>query len=964
MQNSDIEKVIDLLKQGGLGRGSTYERFFNKIKDQIWIKPLLDEGFFKKPTEKVKTDDGISFPFWVESKYLARATPFKGRLADLIVEIVLTWETDNERVHEDIVDIIKGLPNNKIAPLLDKEIVWIDNTKYIYMSLPQKYKELVNHLISIGSDDYALKFAQCLLKLSPDPKPIYMGNNYYSRTPQTKFIQYQFEEIVRDAVINIYKNNPLITVGLLCGLLNQWIEFSGKTKDTDKYHDSSYIWRPQIGKSDDRRTYEISDSIINALTNLTVEYLENNPKNTIEINNILEKYSWSIFKRISMYLLRKFPNRMLLEKYLINSKYFIDISVQNEYAILLKYRYNELEEKAKNKLLEWVDNGPDVEFIKKNHMDLYKKPITESELNERITSWKKKRLLPFYNSLTEKLKENYSTIVGPITEVRDEDFMHFRSSKTWVGPTSPYSVDELKDKSIEEIIKLIKKWKPTEENMAPSPEGLGRVLTSLVATKTKEVSREARRIIGLEPNYVRGFISGLNDQVKNNKEIYWLPVLELCKWVIKQPTIIAGRDQLSNDWDNFDVNWGWTRKRIADLLGNGLSGHSTEIPLRYRDKIWDILSVIIEDSDPTIDREIESYKDRWDPFTESINCTRGEAMHSLIQYGLWCKRSIEAKRKKQFSFEDAKELEKKLDLHLDHRHEKSLAVHSVYGYWVPWLLLMDQNWTISNIKKIFPLRKNKYYYWKAAWLGYINFRSPYNNVLKYLNRSYHFAIKQTQDYDEDNEQSYLENHHNHLAEHLIVYYWRNKLDLTQSGLIHKYFNTAPQELRSYAINFVGRSLRDYPGTVEEEFLNPFIKLWDWRINEFKGSSNPNEFIDELSNFGAWFESGKLDNEWSLNQLKFVLENCKKLTDKNRVFKQLSRITLSNPIKVIKICKSIINLKLKPWDIYSWKEELREILKQINEQGSKEDKMEALELIGILGSLGQFDYQDLWETMKN
>lgn len=964
MKNNDFEKVINLLKKGGIGRGSTYERFFSKINDQIWIKPLFETGFFQKPINLIKNDDGISFPVWVESRYLAKVVPYEGKLANIIMEIVLAWDTDNERVHEDIIDIIMGLPSNKIEPLIEKELVWIEKTPYIYMSLPHKYQELINYLSNEDLNENALNIVKNLLILLPDSKPINMGDDekkYLIPTPQTKFDRYLYSEIVRETIPNIYKDKPLITIDFLCGLLNHWIELRRRNGEQFDY---SYLWRPQIDKSGERSVHQISDVLVTTIKILSIEYLNKNPKNTKEINDIYEKYSWDIFRRFSMYILKNFPDPSLLNKYVINYDYFIDTMVQNEYAILLKYRYNELEEKAKNKLLEWIDNGPDVDFIKKKHMDWNKKQITETELNKRITSWKRKRLLPFYNSLTEKLKENYSTIVGPIIEVRDEDFMHFRSSKTWVGPTSPYSVDELKDKSINEIIKLIKKWKPTEENMAPSPEGLGRVLTSLVATKTKEVSREARLIIGLEPNYVRGFISGLNDQVKNNKEIYWLPVLELCKWVIKQPVIIAGRDQLSYDWDNFDVNWGWTRKRIADLLGNGLGGHSTEIPLRYRDKIWDILSVIIEDSDPTIDIEIESYKDRWDPFTESINCTRGEAMHSLIQYGLWCKRSIEAKRKKQFSFEDAKELEKKLDLHLDHRHEKSLAVHSVYGHWVPWLLLMDENWTKSNIKKIFPLEIKKHYYWKAAWQGYINFRSPYNNVLKLLNRSYRYAIKQTLGYDEEKDQAFPENSHNHLAEHLIIYYSHRKLKLIPNGLIKIFFNTAPQKLRRYTINFVGRSLRDSPGPIEDKFLKPIIKLWDWRLKEFIDSENPEEFIEELANFGAWFESGKLDNEWSLNQLEFVLGNCKNLTEKNRVFKQLSRITLSNPIKIIKICKSIVNLKLKSWDIYSWKEELREILKQINEKGSKEDKKEALELITILGSLGQFDNQDLWESMKN
>ena len=222
---------------------------------------------------------------------------------------------------------------------------------------------------------------------------------------------------------------------------------------------------------------------------------------------------------------------------------------------------------------------------------------------------------------------------------------------------------------------------------------------------------------------------------------------------------------------------------------------------------------------------------------------------------------------------DAKELELKLNLHLDHRHEKSLAIHSVYGHWFPWLLLLDKKWAIRNSDKIFPLEINKITYWKSAWQGYINFRSPYNNVLKYLNKSYLYAINQTHNYDEDDDRNFPENSFKHLVEHLLIYYWRRKLDLSKNGTIAKFFQLAPQKLRAFAIRFAGFSLRDNPGPVEDKFIKPIEELWEWRIINFENSDTRNEYYDELANFGYWFSSGKLDSDWSLNQLEYVINNC-------------------------------------------------------------------------------------------
>lgn len=956
-----ISSVTQLLKDEKLK-----EHFFNNLKSEIWIEPLFKYGFFKKPIGPVKTEGGISFPFWVESMFLARVLPIDDSMVDLLIKIVLSIDTNNERIHEDIVDIIMGLPDGKISPLLEYELNWIEKTSYIYMSLPLKYQDLMNYLSKTSHDEYAIKFAKNLFLLLPDPKPLQMGEDELSfliPTPQTKFERYNYQEIVKNTIPNLFKKNPLKTIEFLSSLLNKWIELSRKRKEPKIYYDYSHIWRQQIDSSDEKRAYSISDTLVSTLKELVVEYLNNNPNNICEINEVFENYKWGIYRRFSMYILRYFPDPGLLKKYLVDYNYFTDTMVHNEYAILLKYRFGDLSLTEQNKILNWIEKGPDIDLIKKNYREFNEKSITDVELDDRIISWKRKKLRPLSNSLSAEMKEKYRQYLDSDKTIEDDDILHIRTSKVTWGPSSPYSVDDFKDLTIKQIIQKVKMWERPQGHMDPSPEGLGRVLSSLVKTRTKELSKEAELFIGLEPNYIRGFISGLNEHVRNKKDIHWLPVLKLCDWVIKQPYVIKGRDQSSEDWDNYDVNWGWTRKSIADLLGTGLGGNHFEIPFKYRGKIWNLLSELIEDSDPTIEREKESLKERWDPFTNSINCTRGEAMHSIIQYGLWCKRSIEANRKKLFSFDDAIELSEILTLHLDHRHEKSFAVQSVYGHWFPWLLLLDEKWTSKYITKVFPLEKIKHDYWRAAWQGYINFRSPYNNVLKYLNNSYNYAINESIGYGDKDEEYYPENTHENLVKHILTYYWRGKIKLTSSGLITKLFNVAPQKLRAYAINFAGISMHESPGPVEEKFINPLLKLWNWRIKEFNNCDNPNEYIDELSNFGTWFGSGKLDDDWSLSQLEFVLEKCQKLTNRDWVMKHLSKITMSNPQRIIKISKLILSLDLKPWEIHSWEDELREILNQIKDNGSSRDKEYALELIDLLGALGEFKYRDLWEVLN-
>jgi hypothetical protein len=44
------------------------------------------------------------------------------------------------------------------------------------------------------------------------------------------------------------------------------------------------------------------------------------------------------------------------------------------------------------------------------------------------------------------------------------------------------------------------------------------------------------------------------------------------------------------------------------------------------------------------------------------------------------------------------EVKEVLDKHLDKDHEPSLAIRSVYGRWLPWLVLLDSSW----VKETYP----------------------------------------------------------------------------------------------------------------------------------------------------------------------------------------------------------------------------------------------------------------------
>ena len=75
-----------------------------------------------------------------------------------------------------------------------------------------------------------------------------------------------------------------------------------------------------------------------------------------------------------------------------------------------------------------------------------------------------------------------------------------------------------------------------------------------------------------------------------------------------------------------------------------------------------------------------------DLLTLSINTNRGTAMHAVIETALWVRRELEASGNDvSVGFAAMPEVRDSLDVHLDPRVDPSLAVHAVYGRWLPWL---------------------------------------------------------------------------------------------------------------------------------------------------------------------------------------------------------------------------------------------------------------------------------------
>ncbi|HEY7216974.1 MAG TPA: hypothetical protein VH985_01180, partial [Candidatus Binatia bacterium] len=481
-------------------------------------------------------------------------------------------------------------------------------------------------------------------------------------------------------------------------------------------------------------------------------------------------------------------------------------------------------------------------------------------------------------------------------------------------PTSPLQSADLRVLSLDALIDYLATWKPEESHHSPTPEGLARELTPVVAADPQRFAEGANRFRGLDPTYVRSLLAGFRDAAGQKHIFGWKEVLELCGWVVGQP-----RDfhRVESRPLERDPHWGWARKTIAELLEQGFTQGPTEIPFDLRESAWNILEKITTDPEPTPDYEQKYGGSNMDAAHIAINTTRGEAMHAVIYYAYWVRRALDEKRSHQESealfqnFDEMPEVREVLETHL--RTDPSLGVRSVYGRFFPQLYFLDANWTKTHLRTIFPLDESMYHFFEAAWNTYVLFANPPDDLIDVLAPIYAHAMEHLK--GRTNEKSHnLEAEH--LAARLVGYYWKGKLDVGEDSLLQLFWSKADANLRGYLFENVGRSLANTHGDIPEELLKRLQQLWEFRLAVAEASSDPQQYKEELAGFSWCFTSGKFSDQWAIDELITVLQFTRKIDYPRFVVERLANIATPYPRLVVRCLRLIVESDLATWEIYS------------------------------------------------
>jgi hypothetical protein len=349
------------------------------------------------------------------------------------------------------------------------------------------------------------------------------------------------------------------------------------------------------------------------------------------------------------------------------------------------------------------------------------------------------------------------------------------------------------------------------------------------------------------------------------------------------------------------------------------------------------------------------------PSELSINTVRGEAIHTLVRYALWIRRyfelTVDGAEALVRGFDEMPEVRQVLDTHLNPDQESSLAIHSIYGRWFPWLILLDANWATQNVAKIFPQDEILSDLRIAAWESYIIFCPVYDNVFEVLHEEYRYAVERINATESEKRTQRDPDHY--LARHLMTLYWREKLSLEQpNGLLTRFFDLAPDELRGDSLEFIGRSLHNTNKEIEPQILNQLQLLWEQRLDTAREATSPISHASELAAFGWWFDSGKFDDSWAIAQLKEVLELVGKIEPEDLVVERLAVLADAMPAPAVECLKLLLEGDNGTWRIYGWRDEARTILTTALQGNNAQTRQIAIALINRLGEQGCWEFREL------
>lgn len=951
LKTSPGKRAVTRLQNDVPNNGILHGYFFDRLNDPAWLEPLQAKEFFSHPPEPVQDAERgtTAFPSWPEARYLERMAALESpAIKRTVLDIALAVETDNPTVYIDLTKAALLMPPELQVEWAHKMTAWLGREVFIHPLLPEQLGNLASGVAEEGFTDAAVALLRALLAPQPDTRD--GAEAAWGREPRPRFKLWHYTKIIKKNVPALAKASGREALTLLCDLLEDTLGLArsgeGENEGLRDY------WRPAI--ESEQRSNSMLDPLVSGVRDVAQQVAEADPSQVPSIVETLEGRRFRIFKRLSLHLLRSFPEAAprITAGRLRDRRYFEGNGLRREYNALLKCCFARLDEGEQALILSWVAEGPqDVEDYKEGFAGWYGRQITEQDLDEHVGKWKLERLDPLREVLTGEWKEAYDDLEQKYGRQQPDEILPYlvRDTKEHV---SPKSTEELGGMGLDEVVSYLESWQPSEGPEGYSLLGLESSLRAAVVNAPEFFSRAAERFKRLRPEYVRALISGLSSAIDQRHQIEWGPVLGLCSSIAAEPVSLPAEDALPAERDRLLAQ---IKNDAASLIGKGMRDDVSGIPDELSDEVSELLRSLINNL-PQVDSDQLAGRRR--SIAESVISARANALEEIIRYASW----VSNRRTPEEAASTAAHqggaldgLHEILDRNLDASSEPGLRLRKTYGQYFPGLVSLDSAWASRNVHVIFPTSEAERPVFDVAWQAYILYGPYYIPAFDLLQEQYGVAIERLR--TEPAAETSGTDPHRQLAQHIMVNYARGRSNLDdENSLINRFFESAGPSLRESAVEFIGENLRGTEGAIDAGILSRLQALWAKRFDMARRAASVADHKNEIGAFGWWFASEKFEEEWSLRQLREVLLLVKKVDGDDFVVERLAAVAPKHPSAAVECLGLMIEGDTEGYGVMTWKEPAQELLRAaLQQEYDDAARREATVLINRISAKGAIDY---------
>ena len=561
--------------------------FFSRLENPLWIEPLAERGYFKYPPRSQRFDDGtIQFPYWPDIQYLTnvcRDAP------DEVINLVMDLpEIDNPVVYDGILDIALQLHGEQSVKLKSKILEYANMEHQLSR---HKYAELLSHWTTENQTSAALELSKVLVAFTVSP-PSADQETFLDPLPQMDFWDYR--DIMFEGVRPLAERKPYQVALILIDATVNMIRLQTHPVDRDKEEDGSELWCQQLRESDD--DYENPrETLVHTLTFACEKVFEKSSDTIADLDKVLRKQQWRIFKRLRHHLYAQYPNeetKPWIRELILEREDYHQSQHPYEFQQMIRsasehFGETLLTKEERTQIFNAVCTGPS----KKNYQEWRRNDFTEENFQEHQRHFHRMQLLPFAPVLFGKYKTYFQKLEGGTEDqVSDEDYaLIIEKRYEGVINRSPRSSKDLANLTDENLLNYINEWE--DEDRLYWNNKLIRTNIETLAGEFQTVFRESiipdpnRLRFWMEnrekierPIYVRMIIKAIVTQVKAKNFDNLNEWLTFGKWVLSHSDQKHKSNYGSSDESRENPDWSSARRAVCDFTSTCLE-EDMDVPI-------------------------------------------------------------------------------------------------------------------------------------------------------------------------------------------------------------------------------------------------------------------------------------------------------------------------------------------------------------------------------------------------